>query len=62
MNLGGGSTVPITIAWIVTVVAALFNRWFMGNGKTLDGRKHTFGRYASPPGDVPMKNFMEPRR
>ena len=48
MSISGGSTVSITIAWIVIIAAALVNLVLMGDGKTLEGGKHRFGRYAHP--------------
>ncbi|MCX6497319.1 MAG: MFS transporter [Arthrobacter sp.] len=46
MSISGGSTVSITVAWIVIIVAALINLVLMGDGKTLEGGKHRFGRYV----------------
>ena len=46
MSISGGSTVSITIAWIVIIAAALVNLVLMGDGKTLEGGKHRFGRYV----------------
>ena len=46
MSISGGSTVSITIAWIVIIVAALINLVLMGDGKTLEGGQHRFGRYV----------------
>jgi hypothetical protein len=46
MSISGGSTVPITVAWIVIITAALINLVLMGDGKTLEGGQHRFGRYV----------------
>ncbi|MFP3462502.1 MFS transporter [Arthrobacter globiformis] len=46
MSISGGSTVSITIAWIVIIAAALINMVMMGDGKTLEGGQHRFGRYV----------------
>jgi MFS family permease len=47
MGISGGSTIPITIAWIVIIAAALVNLVLMGDGKTLEGGAQRFGRYLS---------------
>ena len=44
-SLSGGSTISITIFWVVTIVAAIINMLLMGDGKTLEGGEHRFGRY-----------------
>lgn len=44
-SLSGGSTISITIFWVVTIVAAIVNMLLMGDGKTLEGGEHRFGRY-----------------
>lgn len=46
MSISGGSTVSITVAWIVIIVAALINLVLMNDGKTLEGGQHRFGRYV----------------
>jgi len=46
MSISGGGTVSITIAWIVIIVAALINLVLMGDGKTLEGGQHRFGRFV----------------
>ncbi|MFK4296635.1 MFS family permease [Arthrobacter sp. GAS37] len=53
MTISSGNTVSITIFWVVTIVAALINMLLMGDGKTLEGKSHRFGRYApvAEPGD-----------
>ncbi|MFE7705956.1 MFS transporter [Streptomyces sp. NPDC057486] len=45
-SLSNGSTVSITIFWVVTIVAALINMLLMGDYKTLEGSEHTFGRHG----------------
>jgi MFS family permease len=46
MSVSGGSTIPITIAWIVIISAALVNLVLMSDGKTLEGGRHRFGRFV----------------
>ena len=49
LSISGGSTLSITIAWVVIIVAALVNMLLMGDGKTLEGHKQRFGRHVSVP-------------
>jgi MFS family permease len=49
MSISSGSTLSITIAWIVIIAAALANMLLMGDGKTLEGQKQRFGRYVPAP-------------
>ncbi|MCZ9880318.1 MFS transporter [Arthrobacter sp. B2a2-09] len=44
MTISNGSTLAITIFWVVTIVAALINMRLMGDGKTLEGKSQRFGR------------------
>ncbi|VXB66350.1 MFS transporter [Citricoccus sp. K5] len=46
MNISGGSTVPLTVVWILVIVAALITMVTMGDGKTLEGGRHHFTRAA----------------
>ncbi|MCA4131623.1 MFS transporter [Arthrobacter sp. M4] len=46
MTITAGNTVSITIFWVVTIIAALINMLFMGDGRTLEGKPHRFGRYV----------------
>ncbi|MFB7225778.1 MFS transporter [Streptomyces sp. NPDC056227] len=45
-SLSNGSTISITIFWVVTTVAALINMYLMSDYKTLEGAEHTFGRHV----------------
>ena len=47
-GLSGGSTITITIFWVVTIAAAIVNMLLMGDGRTLEGGAHRFGRYVEP--------------
>ncbi|WP_051423224.1 MFS transporter [Arthrobacter sp. MA-N2] len=46
MSISGGSTVSITVTWVVIIAAALVNMLLMGDGRTLEGQRQQFGRYA----------------
>jgi MFS family permease len=46
-GLSGGSTIAITIFWVVTIAAAIVNMLLMGDGRTLEGGRHRFGRYLT---------------
>ncbi|MEV1176633.1 MFS transporter [Nonomuraea sp. NPDC049784] len=45
-SLSGGSTFAITVFWVAVIAAAIINMLLMGDGKTLEGGEHRFGRYA----------------
>lgn len=49
LSISGGSTLSITMAWVVIIVAALVNMLLMGDGRTLEGQKQQFGRYMPLP-------------
>lgn len=49
-GLSGGSTISITIFWVAVIVAAIINMLLMGDGKTLEGGEHRFGRYVAASG------------
>ncbi|GAA4037886.1 MFS transporter [Arthrobacter methylotrophus] len=46
MSISGGSTLSITVTWVVIIAAALVNMLLMGDGRTLEGQTQQFGRYA----------------
>jgi len=48
-SLSGGRTISITLFWVVVVAAAIVNMALMGDGRTLEGGQHRFGRHAPAP-------------
>ncbi|WP_327241966.1 MFS transporter [Streptomyces sp. NBC_01320] len=46
-GLNGGGTIYITVFWVAVIAAAIINMLLMGDGKTLEGGEHRFGRYVT---------------
>ncbi|MEU3274424.1 MFS transporter [Saccharomonospora sp. NPDC006951] len=60
-GLAGGSTISITIFWVAVIAAAIVNMLLMGDGKTLEGGRHSFGKYAPVQDPAPSEHITEPR-